>query len=64
MVSYDVLAYENINIPDLDKLRGTNQEATPRVAQVFAACQDSMGEAEGFFVKEKAVLVQCFFGLR
>ncbi|KAG2159731.1 RNA dependent RNA polymerase-domain-containing protein [Suillus bovinus] len=56
MVSYDVLAYGDINIPDLDKLRGTNQEATPRVAQVFAG-QNSKGEAEeGFFVKEKAVL--------
>ncbi|KAG1767262.1 RNA dependent RNA polymerase-domain-containing protein [Suillus occidentalis] len=55
LVSYDVLAYEDINIPDLDKLRGTNQEATPRVAEVFA-CQNSKGEAEGFFVKEKEVL--------
>ncbi|KAG2369444.1 RNA dependent RNA polymerase-domain-containing protein [Suillus spraguei] len=55
LVSYDILAYEDINIPDLDKLRGTNQEATPRVAQVFAY-QNSVGEAEGFFVKEKAVL--------
>ncbi|KAG1866468.1 RNA dependent RNA polymerase-domain-containing protein [Suillus tomentosus] len=55
MVSYDVLAYEDINIPDLDKLRGTNEEATPRVAKVFA-CQNSKGEEEGFFVKEKAVL--------
>ncbi|KAG1757697.1 RNA dependent RNA polymerase-domain-containing protein [Suillus lakei] len=55
LVSYDVLAYEDINIPDLDKLRGTNQEATPRVAQVFA-CQNPKGGAEGYFVKEKAVL--------
>ncbi|KAG2056931.1 hypothetical protein BDR06DRAFT_980975 [Suillus hirtellus] len=55
MVSYDVLAYEDINIPDLDKLRGTNEEATPHVAKVFA-CQNSKGEEEGFFVKEKAVL--------
>ncbi|KAG2154722.1 RNA dependent RNA polymerase-domain-containing protein [Suillus clintonianus] len=55
LVTYDVLAYEDINIPDLDKLRGTNQEAAPRVAQVFA-CQNSKGEAEGYFVKEKAVL--------
>lgn len=57
MVSYDVLAYEDINIPDLDKLRGTNEEATPHVAKVFA-CQNSKGEEEGFFVKEKAVLVR------
>ncbi|KAG1749874.1 RNA dependent RNA polymerase-domain-containing protein [Suillus paluster] len=55
LVTYNVLAYRDINIPDLDKLRGTNQEATQRVAQVFAR-EHSKGEAEGYFVKEKAVL--------
>ncbi|KAG0708740.1 RNA dependent RNA polymerase-domain-containing protein [Suillus ampliporus] len=55
LVTHNVLAYPDINIPHLDKLRGTNQEATQRVAQVFAR-ETSKGVAEGYFVKEKAVL--------
>ena len=62
LVTHDLLSYEKINIPDLDKLRGTNEEATRCVAQLFAR-ENSKGEAEGLFVKEKAIRVECFFPL-
>ncbi|OAX44361.1 hypothetical protein K503DRAFT_846492 [Rhizopogon vinicolor AM-OR11-026] len=55
LVTRDRLKYEHINIPDLDKLRGTNQEATLRMAQVFAR-ENTKAETEGYFVKEKAIL--------
>lgn len=59
-ITHNLLSYQNINIPDLDKLRGTNQEATPRVPQVFGL-ENTQGEPEGYFVKEKTIRVQCFY---
>jgi len=57
LVTHDLLLYKDINIPDLDKLRGTNQEATPRMTQVFAGKNTKDETDLGYFVKEKTVRV-------
>ncbi|EGO05196.1 hypothetical protein SERLA73DRAFT_68825 [Serpula lacrymans var. lacrymans S7.3] len=55
-ITMGALTYDNINVPDLDKLKGSNEQACPMTQQIIRQTMHKLmnTDMKGYFVRETA----------